>query len=50
MDDNPDFVELSMTVGYFEMIARLLVPLQVEVDASTVGSVSELTGQRAKPK
>lgn len=43
-------VELTMTVGYFEMIARLLVPLQVEVDASTVGSTSELIGRSTKSK
>ena len=41
-------VELTITVGYYGMVARLLVPLQVEVDES-VGSVKELIGQ-TKPK
>ncbi|GAG84700.1 unnamed protein product, partial [marine sediment metagenome] len=43
-------VELTMTIGYYEMVARLLVPLQVEVDESSVGSASELIGKRAKSK
>jgi len=43
-------VELTMTIGYYEMVTRLLVPLQVEVDESSVGSASELIGRRAKSK
>ena len=43
-------VELTLTIGYYEMVARLLVPLQVEVDESSVGSAGELIGQRAKSK
>jgi len=43
-------VELTMTIGYYEMVARLLVPLQVELDESSVGSASELIGRRAKSK
>jgi len=43
-------VELTMTIGYYEMVARLLVPLQVELDGSSVGSASELIGRRAKSK
>jgi len=39
-------VELTMTIGYYEMVARLLVSLQVELDESSVGSASELIGQR----
>jgi len=41
-------VELTITTSYFAMVARLLVPLQVEVDESSAGSASELIGQRAK--
>jgi len=41
-------VELTMTIGYYEMVARLLVPLQVEVDEGSVSSASELIGRRAK--
>jgi len=43
-------VELTITIGYYEMVARLLVPLQVEVDESSVGSASELIGRRTKSK
>ncbi len=43
-------VELTMTIGYYGMVARLLVPLQVEVDKRSVGSASELIGKRARPK
>jgi len=43
-------VELTMTVGYYGMLARVLVPLQVEVDESYIGSVSELTGKRGEAK
>jgi len=43
-------VELTITVGYYGMLARLLVPLQVEVDEISAGSASELIGQRNKSK
>jgi len=43
-------VELTMTIGYYEMVARLLVPLQVEIDKSAVGSASELIGKRPTSK
>lgn len=39
-------VELTVTIGYYGMLARVLVPLQVEVDESYIGSVSELIGRR----
>ena len=48
--DEQTIVELTLTAGYYAMIARILVPLQVEVDESTIGSVSELMGQRNQPK
>ena len=43
-------VELTITIGYYGMLARLLVPLQVEVDEISAGSASELIGRRDKPK
>ena len=43
-------VELTITIGYYGMLARLLVPLQVEVDKSSTGSASELIGRRDKSK
>ena len=41
-------VELTITIGYYGMLARLLVPLQVEVDEISAGSVSELIGRYDK--
>ena len=43
-------VELTITIGYYGMLARLLVPLQVEVDEISAGSASELIGRRDRPK
>jgi len=43
-------VELTITIGYYGMLARLLVPLQVEVDEISAGSASELIGRRDKSK
>ena len=43
-------VELTVTIGYYGMLARVLVPLQVEVDESHIGSVSELIGRRGEGK
>jgi len=43
-------VELTVTIGYYSMLARVLVPLQVEVDESYIGSVSELIGRRGESK
>ncbi len=39
-------VELTLSIGYWGMVARLLVPLQLEIDVSTVGSAEELIGRR----
>jgi len=41
-------VELTLTIGFYGMVARLLVPLQVEIDKG-IGSVKELIG-KAKSK
>jgi len=41
-------VELTITIGYYGMLARLLVPLQVEVDEISAGSASDLIGRRDK--
>ncbi len=43
-------VELTVTIGYYGMLARVLVPLQVELDESSIGSVSELIGRRGEGK
>ncbi len=37
-------VELTLSIGYWGMVARVLVPLQVDIDAQTIGSTRELTG------
>ena len=38
-------VELTLSIGYWGMVARVLVPLQVDIDAKSVCSVQELTGR-----
>lgn len=48
--DEQSIVELTLTAGYYVMVARLLVPLQVEIDESTMGSINELVGRRNQPK
>jgi alkylhydroperoxidase family enzyme len=40
-------VELTLSIGYWGMVARLLVPLQVEIDAEVAGSAGELTGRQS---
>ena len=39
-------VELTLSIGYWGMVARVLVPLQVEIEAQSVGSASDLLGKR----
>ena len=39
-------VELTLSIGYWGMAARLLVPLQVDIDTRSIGSVQELTGRK----
>ena len=43
-------VEVTLTAGFYGMAARVLVPLQVELDENATGSVTELTGKRNQPK
>lgn len=38
-------VELTLSIGYWGMVARVLVPLQVDIDTQTIGSTQELTGR-----
>lgn len=42
--DEQTIVELTITIGFYGMVARLLVPLQVEIDESA-GSVGNLLGK-----
>ncbi len=37
-------VELTLSIGYWGMVARVLVPLQIDIDTKTIGSTRELTG------
>jgi len=39
-------VELTLSIGYWGMVARVLVPLQVEIEAQSVGSARDLLGKR----
>jgi len=45
-----NIVELTLAIGWWGMLARLLMPLEVEVDKQSVGSASDLIGQRATQK
>ena len=38
-------VELTLSIGYWGMVARVLVPLQINIDTQTIGSTRELTGR-----
>ncbi len=48
--DEQTIVELTLTAGYYGMVARVLVPLQVEIDESTIGSINEALGRRNQPQ
>jgi len=43
-------VELTLTAGYYAMLARVLVALQVEVDEVSTASASDLIGRRTRAK
>jgi 4-carboxymuconolactone decarboxylase len=43
-------VEITLTIGWWGMLARLFVPLEVEVDERSAGSTVDLIGQRAMQK
>ncbi len=40
-------VELTLSIGYWGMVARLLVPLQVDMDTQAISSAQELMGYRS---
>jgi 4-carboxymuconolactone decarboxylase len=40
-----NIVELTLAIGWWGMLARLLVPLEVAVDEQSAGSVGDLIGQ-----
>jgi 4-carboxymuconolactone decarboxylase len=46
--DEQCIVELTVAIGYWGMVARVLVPLQVDMDTQSVGSASELTGRKSE--
>ena len=39
-------VELTLSIGYWGMVARVLVPLQVDIDIQLIGSVQNLIGSK----
>jgi len=43
-------VELTLSIGYWGMVARVLVPLQIEVEAQPVGTAKDLLGSRVEHK
>lgn len=44
--DEQRIVELTLSIGYWGMVARVLVPLQVEIDIQPLGSAESLTGYK----
>ena len=47
--DEQTIVELTLTAGYYGMLARVLVPLQVDIDESITDSTNEVLGRRNRP-
>jgi 4-carboxymuconolactone decarboxylase len=48
--DEQNIVELTLAIGWWGMLARLFVALEVEVDERSAGSAVDLIGRRAMPK
>jgi len=48
--DEQSIVELTLAIGWWGMLARLFVPLEVEVDEKSAGSATDLIGRRAVQK
>ncbi|MFH1169288.1 MAG: carboxymuconolactone decarboxylase family protein, partial [Chloroflexota bacterium] len=46
--DEQETVELTISIGHWGMVARLLVPLQVDIDAMPEGQTQDLIGRRPK--
>jgi len=44
--DDRQIVELTLAIGWWGMLARLFVPLEVEVDERSAGSAVDLIGRR----
>jgi len=44
--DDRQIVELTLAIGWWGMLARLFVPLEVEVDERSAGSAIDLIGRR----
>jgi len=45
-----NIVEITLAIGWWGMLARLFVPLEVEVDERSAGSAVDLIGRRAMQK
>jgi uncharacterized peroxidase-related enzyme len=45
-----NIVEITLAIGWWGMLARLFVPLEVEVDERSAGSAADLIGHRAMQK
>jgi len=45
--NNREIVELTVSIGYWGMVARLLGALQVDMDSQSIGSAEELFGSRS---
>ena len=45
--NNRNIVELTVSIGYWGMVARLLEALQVDIDSRSISSAEELFGSRS---
>lgn len=43
--DEQEIVELTLSIGYWSMVARVLVALSVDIDVESVGSAADLLGK-----
>ena len=48
--NDQSIVELTLSIGYWGMAARLLVPLQVDIAIHSISSVQEFIGRKSHPR
>jgi len=46
--DERQIVELTLSIGYWGMVARVLVPLEIEIDKQIAGSIDNLIGKASR--
>lgn len=48
--DEKRIVEVTLVVGYYGMLARIIEALKVDIDKTTIGSATQMMGKRAQSK